>query len=370
MPRPTTVRPHAGVDHVEVRRVDVDVGAAGLRVDVELTLPVLPAVDGLEYAALFVGTPFMPHPARVDDIGIVGVDANPRDPIGILEADVRPRIAAIVRPVHAIAERGVVAWVLLARADVDDLGVRRRQLDRADRDDVLLVEDRLPRRAAVGRFEDAAVGARHVHRVRIAGNPDDHRHAAGLVGGADVTERQALQRVDLGRRTRRFLRANRELENDGQQNAGADKLLHMTPSGKNGSYPNRRVSGARREYMSAHRDAHLAGSEPADDRVGQSARHGVDRRRCALSDRMRDRTALHEARRHVPGRWRGTGEVDGFGGDENEQPTRRIIRDLVVQDRHAIGSFVRASRGVVKERVVQGGVKDRRGCVGSTAGRY
>src|SRR5262249_19144531 len=146
------------------------------------------------------------HRARVGEVGVARIDPDSRDAIGIFEPDVRPGFAAVVAAVHPVAERGVVARILFAGADIDDVGIRRGELDRADRDDVLVVEDRLPGRAAVGRFEDAAVGARYVEAEWIPGHADDHRDASRLVRRTDVSEGQALERLHL-RRLRRLLRA-------------------------------------------------------------------------------------------------------------------------------------------------------------------
>ena len=52
--------------------------------------------------------------------------------IGVVEANMRPCLAPVIAPVHAIAERRVVARVLLAGPDVDDVRVRWCQLDRTD----------------------------------------------------------------------------------------------------------------------------------------------------------------------------------------------------------------------------------------------
>ena len=89
----------------------------------------------------------------------------------------------------------VAADVGLAAADVDDVGVGRRDGDGADGGDGLVVEDRLPVHAAVGRLPDAAGRGGGVVGERIAG------HAAGAADApagrrADAAELEALE---LGR---------------------------------------------------------------------------------------------------------------------------------------------------------------------------
>jgi hypothetical protein len=58
--------------------------------------------------------------------------------VALLETDVRPVLAGVERLVHPIADRRVVARILLAGADVDDVRITGRDRDRADRADVCL----------------------------------------------------------------------------------------------------------------------------------------------------------------------------------------------------------------------------------------
>ncbi len=113
--------------------IDVDVRTAGEVVLVEDLLPVPAAVHRLEQATLFVGAPFPPERARVDHVGVARVDDQPRDLLGIGQADVRPVPAGVDRLVDAVPDRRVVARVAFTRAGVDDVGVGRRDGDGADR---------------------------------------------------------------------------------------------------------------------------------------------------------------------------------------------------------------------------------------------
>ena len=73
----------------------------------------------------------------------------------------RPRLAAVRGLPHAVAVRDVAADARLAAADVDDVGVRRVDRDRADGAAEILVGHRRPGDAAVGGLEDAAAGRAH-----------------------------------------------------------------------------------------------------------------------------------------------------------------------------------------------------------------
>ena len=102
------------------------------------------------------------------DVGVLGIDRDAADVVRVLEADVRPRPPAVDRPVHAIAVADRIAQRRFAAPDVDDVGVRRRDRERADRRDRLRVEHRRPRAARVHRFPDAAVDRAEVELVRPA----------------------------------------------------------------------------------------------------------------------------------------------------------------------------------------------------------
>src|SRR5437870_1357118 len=77
-------------------------------------------------------------PARIHDIRILWIDDQPCDLVALREADVRPVLAAVDRLVHPVADRRVVARIFLARSDVDDVRVARRDGDGADGADALL----------------------------------------------------------------------------------------------------------------------------------------------------------------------------------------------------------------------------------------
>src|SRR4051812_29716308 len=143
MPGPPAIRVHAGVENIRVARIGGDVRARRLIVDVQHLLPCLSTVRRLEDATLFVRSPLASEPARVHEVRILRVDHDARDLVTLLETDVRPMLPGVDRLVHPVTDRRVVARVLLARADVDDIWIARRDGDRADRADVLPVEDGL-----------------------------------------------------------------------------------------------------------------------------------------------------------------------------------------------------------------------------------
>jgi len=93
------------------------------------------------------------------------------------------------RPVGA-ARRGV-----FARADPHDLRVGVGHRDVADRDDRLVVENRLPADAVVHRLPQAARPGRRVNRVGLAGRHREVDEAAALASRADRPELERLGHV-------------------------------------------------------------------------------------------------------------------------------------------------------------------------------
>ena len=77
--------------------------------------------------------------------GIPRIDGDLPDVLGVVEAEVRPDLAGVGRLVDAVPESDRIAQGGLAAADVDRIGRRRRNGERADGGDGLRVEDRASR---------------------------------------------------------------------------------------------------------------------------------------------------------------------------------------------------------------------------------
>ena len=120
----------------------------------------------------------------------------------------RPRVPRVCGFVDAVSVAHRIAQRRLARAGVDQIGVRRRDGDRADRGDRLRVEHRRPRAARVGRFPHAAVHRAEIELVRPA------RHAADRVdaSAAEWPERPPSQAGVERRVDRLLLRRRRSPE--------------------------------------------------------------------------------------------------------------------------------------------------------------
>ena len=91
-------------------------------------------------------------------------------------------LPASVRFVDAVTGRDISAKACFAHADVHDVGIRRRDGNRADRTGAEeAVGDVVPRDPGVLGLPDAAAGGAHVVHERLGGHACDSRHAAATV---------------------------------------------------------------------------------------------------------------------------------------------------------------------------------------------
>ena len=165
------VVPERGESDLRIVGSKGHINGAGVVVLVEHLAPGLAAVGGLEDAALLVGREGMAQRSDEDDVGILRIDPDRGDVARVFQPDVLPGLAGVGRLPHAVALIDRSAHVAdIAGSDVDDVRIRRRNGDRADRGDVLLVEDGLPHHAAVGGLPRAAARGSHVVDRRLAGN--------------------------------------------------------------------------------------------------------------------------------------------------------------------------------------------------------
>ena len=94
-----------------------------------------------------------PSTATNSRFGIARVDGDLRDLLAVAQAEMRPGLAGVGGFVDAVADREIGTLQSLAAADVDDVRIGRRDGDRADGSGRLIVEDRIPGAAVVGRFQ-------------------------------------------------------------------------------------------------------------------------------------------------------------------------------------------------------------------------
>ena len=252
-------------DDVRVARIDDDVGDAGVVGNLQHLRPRAAAVNRLVEAAFAARRPQRALRRDEHRVAVFGTDDDAADVLGGLEADVGPRTAAVVALVHAVAVRDRALRIPLAGADPHD--VRPLRIDRhpSDRKRSLSVEDRLPRRAAVGRLPDAARRGADVDDALVRRIDGDRHHAAR---GHRRTDRPGFEPCECfgGERLRRGrTTGNRQSAHD-----GADRPFRHEPD---------------RSEIDAQPDLH----DPwRDDRL----RHQV-RRADAVADRI-GRVRVHQ----------------------------------------------------------------------------
>src|SRR6185369_5236685 len=123
-----------------------------------------------------------------------------------------PRFATVSRFIHAVAGGEIWSLQSFTTADVDRVRVRRGDCERADRARWLIVEDRFPGVAVIGRLPNAAVVHSYIEDIRLAGNAG----GADRPAGAERTDHAPLHRLReiLGRHLRL---------NDGTDNQQAEQ---------------------------------------------------------------------------------------------------------------------------------------------------
>src|SRR5205807_683369 len=109
---------------------------------------------------------------------------------------------------------------------VNDVWIRWRDRNRANRRRRLIIENRLPRPSVIDRFENAAVHRRHVKDIRLRWNSCDRARPPAAVW-SDVPPVQ--DRIELSGARLPNPQTNREDENDRTVAASADRGLACTP---------------------------------------------------------------------------------------------------------------------------------------------
>jgi len=108
-PRRAVAFPHCGEEDVGVLRIENDVAAARAVAEVENFLPGFAAITRAEDAALGVRAVGVPESGDKGDIGIRRMDDDLADVARVLQSNVVPSLAAVVRTIDAIAEGDVAA---------------------------------------------------------------------------------------------------------------------------------------------------------------------------------------------------------------------------------------------------------------------
>ena len=113
----------------------------------------------------------------VDDVGVLGVDPDAADVLGVRETEVLPALAAVRGFVDAVSGREIPAQTALSHSDVDHVRLGRGHGDRSHRARFEeAVGEVSPRPPAIGRSPYASAGGAEVERHElsgVAGHRDD-----------------------------------------------------------------------------------------------------------------------------------------------------------------------------------------------------
>ena len=241
---------HRRVEHAWVGGRDGEVVGAGVVITLEHEAPVAAAVGRLVDAASAAGTPERTGRRDVDDVVVGRIDDDPIDVPRVAQPHVREGRATVGGLVHALAPARGLAIVRLAGADPDEIRVRLRHRDVADRHEPLVLQERGPQ-SAVGRgLPDAAVGRAHIVERRILLVDGDVRDAARHGGGTDRAE---MQRVELGRDGELGLGRHGDDRNERGGAGEAGQVDHGGSPHTEGGLRSRTRSAGRRERRATRR---------------------------------------------------------------------------------------------------------------------
>src|SRR5215475_5213316 len=194
--------PARRVNDVGIRRIERDVGDAGVFADAQDGLPRLGAVGGLVQAAITARGPQRPLRGDVDDLAVARVNHDAADMFGLFEADLAEAAAAVLGFVNPVAVADAALAVAFARPDPDHGRVFRIERDRADRIRPVIVEDRSPGGSRVDGLPHAARCDGDEIFGAVMGVNGERDDAPGSDRRADGTEPKAGE----GRRRHRIRR--------------------------------------------------------------------------------------------------------------------------------------------------------------------
>ena len=131
-----------------------------------------PAVSRSKDPARLVRSVRMSQDRDEQRLRVLRIDDDLRDLLAVAQTVVRPRLAGVGGLVDAVARREIGALKSFTAPDVDDVGIRRRDGDGANRAGRLVVEDGRPGTTKVVRLPDAAVDGADVEDVRLIRDAD------------------------------------------------------------------------------------------------------------------------------------------------------------------------------------------------------
>ncbi len=208
--------------HLRIVECPGDLLRAGLVVDVQRLRPIPAAVRAAENTAHVHELVDVALCRDQHQVRILRIDEDRRDLLRFVEPQVLPRLAGVDGLVHPVPLIDAAAGDEITHADVNDVGIGRRDLHRSDRRCLLHgIEDRIPRRAGARRLPHAAKRKPDIERAGLADHSADGRDASA----AERTDHAPLQARDEVRLERR---GRAEGEQSGEQGGAREPAGGVT----------------------------------------------------------------------------------------------------------------------------------------------
>ena len=177
--------PESREESLRVAGIHDDIGGAGVFVLIQNLLECLASIERTENTAFGVRAVGVPLGCHKYAIRIFRIDDDSGDLLRIVEAKVRPGLARVRGFVNPVADRKVRPLQSFPAAGVNNVGVRGRHGQSADRAGGLIIEDGIPCVAKIVGLPDAAIHGRHVENSGLARHAGD-RHCAAAAERSDA----------------------------------------------------------------------------------------------------------------------------------------------------------------------------------------
>ena len=181
--------PQHGVHNVRVLGVEREIRGAGVGPLVEHLLERSSPVARSEDATLLVCPVRVSEHRHPQPVRLFRVNDDLRDLLPVAKTETRPGVTGVGGLDEAVAG-----------SDVDHIRVGGRYCDRTDRSRGLVVEDRVPRAAGVGRLPDAAIHDANIEDMWLIGNAGCGRRAStAMRSDHAVSHLTTTDRHEIGR---------------------------------------------------------------------------------------------------------------------------------------------------------------------------
>ncbi len=155
------------IQHVRIIPVHGQVDHSDFLVIVQDFPPGFSSIRGFKHSAFLIGGKKMTLCGHVDDIRVGGMDKDSPDMMRIFQSHVGECLAAVCGFINPVAPVRAPGCGVLSGPHPEDVRIGGSQGDVADREDILVVKERLKCRSVVGRLPQPAVSSGHIKGVEM-----------------------------------------------------------------------------------------------------------------------------------------------------------------------------------------------------------